>query len=267
MRTIRLYGELGNKFGETFTLEVASPAEAVRALCVQLDGFQKYLLDSEKNNIGFKVFDASHLLNEKQLIMHGTGEIKIVPLVGGANGEFRVLVGSALIGAALIANSYIPGNPVSPYLMNAGIALAVGGAIQMIVGPPEAPKIHEKPENTPSYVFSGAVNTTAQGHPVPVGYGRMVVGSAVISAGLSVHSLMAGYVTKTREATIDLISLGSPDSIYVGNVPANYFLRELLETGTKTVTLYSGELSFQSQVTYWKYRYHYYETYMELQTV
>jgi len=40
-----------------------------------------------------------------------------------------------------------------------------------------------------SYVFNGAVNTTAQGHPVPVGYGRMIVGSAVISAGIDVDEI------------------------------------------------------------------------------
>ena len=38
--------------------------------------------------------------------------------------------------------------------------------------------------NTPSYLFNGAVNTTAQGHPVPIGYGRLIVGSAVISASI-----------------------------------------------------------------------------------
>lgn len=39
-------------------------------------------------------------------------------------------------------------------------------------------------ENKPSYNFNGAVNTTAQGNPVPLGYGRMIIGSAVISAGI-----------------------------------------------------------------------------------
>ena len=49
--------------------------------------------------------------------------------------------------------------------------------------------INEKPENTPSTYFDGAVNTTAQGHPVPIGYGKLIVGSAVISAGLTVEEV------------------------------------------------------------------------------
>ena len=32
--------------------------------------------------------------------------------------------------------------------------------------------------------FNGPVNTTAQGNPVPVIYGEMIVGSATISAGI-----------------------------------------------------------------------------------
>ena len=40
-----------------------------------------------------------------------------------------------------------------------------------------------------SYTFSGPVNTTAQGQPVPVGYGRLIVGGAVISAGITTEEI------------------------------------------------------------------------------
>jgi predicted phage tail protein len=38
-----------------------------------------------------------------------------------------------------------------------------------------------------SFTFSGIVNTSKQGLPVPVAYGRLFVGSAVISSGLDVN--------------------------------------------------------------------------------
>ncbi|PNQ53699.1 phage tail protein, partial [Vibrio agarivorans] len=38
LRTIRLYGILGSRFGRTFRLAVSTPAEAVRALAVQIPG-------------------------------------------------------------------------------------------------------------------------------------------------------------------------------------------------------------------------------------
>ena len=43
---------------------------------------------------------------------------------------------------------------------------------------------HPKTEPDTRYHFNGVVNTTAQGNPVPLGYGRMIVGSAVVSAGI-----------------------------------------------------------------------------------
>jgi predicted phage tail protein len=38
MVTIRLLGEAGRRFGRQFKLAVKTPAEAVRALCVQIPG-------------------------------------------------------------------------------------------------------------------------------------------------------------------------------------------------------------------------------------
>jgi len=58
-----------------------------------------------------------------------------------------------------------------------------------LAGTPAAPGIAEKEANRPSFLFSNVVNTTAQGHCVPVGYGRMRVGSAVISAGITTEDI------------------------------------------------------------------------------
>jgi predicted phage tail protein len=44
-RTIHLHGALGEEFGRSFRLHVANPAEAVRALCTQLQGFERALRD------------------------------------------------------------------------------------------------------------------------------------------------------------------------------------------------------------------------------
>jgi len=76
-------------------------------------------------------------------------------------------------------------------LYSVGTAMILGGVAQMIAPTPKANEPSERPENKPSYSFNGAVNTTAQGHPVPVGYGRLIVGSAVISAGIDVDEIAA----------------------------------------------------------------------------
>jgi predicted phage tail protein len=46
-----------------------------------------------------------------------------------------------------------------------------------------------KPNDTASYLFNGPVNTTEQGNPVPVLYGRLIVGSQVVSASVCAYDL------------------------------------------------------------------------------
>ncbi len=65
-----------------------------------------------------------------------------------------------------------------------GMSMAMGGVMQMLSPQVKGLGAKDRPENGASYAFNGAVNTTAQGNPVPLGYGRLIVGSAVVSAGI-----------------------------------------------------------------------------------
>jgi predicted phage tail protein len=71
--------------------------------------------------------------------------------------------------------------------MSMGASMVLGGIVQLLS---PTPKIDsgigsEDALHRPSYNFNGVVNTTAQGHPVALAYGRVICGSAVISAGLT----------------------------------------------------------------------------------
>lgn len=59
-----------------------------------------------------------------------------------------------------------------------------GGVIQMLSPQQKGISAKDNPDNGASYNFNGPVNTSAQGNPVPLLYGRMICGSAVISAGI-----------------------------------------------------------------------------------
>jgi len=190
MRKVRLLGELGKKFGKAIELDVKTPAEAVRALCVNFPGFEKFVATSEQRNVGYRIVVGKEDRSAEEL--HdpvGKSDIKIVPVLMGAGGDgpFQIVIGSILIAASLVGNYFFPGNPISPYLMNAGVAMVLGGVVQLLTPLPDAPD--EGPENRPSYIFNGSVNTSAQGYPVAVGYGRMIVGSAVISAGIDTDDI------------------------------------------------------------------------------
>ena len=46
MTTILLYGQL-RQFGRSFRMAVRTPAEAVKALCVQIPGFERFLSNAK----------------------------------------------------------------------------------------------------------------------------------------------------------------------------------------------------------------------------
>jgi len=69
-----------------------------------------------------------------------------------------------------------------------GASLIISGVSQLLTPTPKYDTGSDE-EQKQSYVFSGPVNTSAQGQAVPLGYGRMIIGSAVISMGLTVQEL------------------------------------------------------------------------------
>jgi predicted phage tail protein len=196
LRTIRLSGKLGAQFGRVHRLAVSSTAEAVRALCVMLPGFNRELMSSRDRGIVYACFLGKRNIGQGELTLAGgTDDIRISPRIAGAkSGGFLQII----LGVALIAASFIPGVGVfATPLLSMGASMAIGGVLQMLV-PQQSTASAADVDNGASYNFNGPVNTTAQGNPVPVLYGRMIVGSAVISAAILAQD--QAYVGATKSA-------------------------------------------------------------------
>jgi len=182
VKTILLYGFLGRQFGRVHRYDVASPAEAVRAMCATLKGFRKALVDGGAYRVlvggkqALAADEVPHPVSDRE-------SIRIVPVIAGAGRG----VGSFIVGAVLVVAAYFGyGNSTTVQL---GVVMMFGGVAQMLFAPKTPDKV-DRPENQPSTSFDGAVNTAAQGNPVPVMYGGpLIVGSQVVSAGLSVESI------------------------------------------------------------------------------
>ena len=188
MLIVKLYGMPAQIAGRKHLLEVGSAAEAVRALCVLYPALARWLRGPGKAAplrvvgrlaCGRTVGYTAESLSAPQ----SKGVLRIVPVVAGSGG-----FGQIFAGVALIAASFIPGLniAVAGYMFSAGAALALGGAAALITAHfASDPSQQNSPDNQPSYAFNGTVNTTGQGGPVPLGYGRMVVGGQVISVGFA----------------------------------------------------------------------------------
>lgn len=118
--------------------------------------------------------------------------IHIVPRMEGAKNSGLVQV---IAGAALIVASFIPGLNVavwagmaatwSSLAFSIGASLMLGGVAQMLAPKPHAPSIHHADNGRQNVYFSSLDNMIAQGNPLPILYGEMLVGSRRISQSLS----------------------------------------------------------------------------------
>ena len=186
IRTIRLYGKLGAQFGRVHRLSVRSAAEAVRALCVVVPGFEKVLLSSAEQGVGYAVFSGKENLSAEQLRdPAGSQDIRIAPIISGSKqaGIFQVIVGVVIFVAGLFSGG-TAWAAYGPMMMVGGAALAIGGVISMLSPQAKVTSAQDAVDNRGSYNFNWPVNTEAQGNPVPLLYGRLICGSAVISAGI-----------------------------------------------------------------------------------
>lgn len=182
LRTVRLYGVLGARFGRVFRLAVSTPAEAVRALCVQIPGFEQFLSDPRYR---YAVFYGKQNLSEDELHFKGEREdIRIAPVLAGSKqgGIFQ-----AILGVVLIAAGVFTGGVTSAWgmaLIGAGAGMAIGGVVQMLAPQAQGLSDSSSADNKPSYAFGGPVNTIAQGNPVGLLYGHRRIGGAIISGGI-----------------------------------------------------------------------------------
>jgi predicted phage tail protein len=119
-------------------------------------------------------------------VLAGIGLVALAIIAGPAAGGFLGLgAGLAGAGAGLI------GGTAAVALGGIGASLILGGVAQMLSPQPDISALQRGKEaaRLESFSFSGIVNTSQQGMPVPIVYGRAFVGSAVLSSGLDVAQL------------------------------------------------------------------------------
>ena len=201
MKVVKVYGALRELLGKTrFEFVADTPAQAMRALLVNFPELQQWLIDSEKNGVAYRVTVGKQKIHNDDVsgLFSPWSErevFSITPVMTGAGGG----TGSILLGIGLIAASiFIPGSAVifgttfGKISLSVGLlggSLLLGGVAQLLSPVPKPPGPAEAPTQLESNSFSGVVNTSRQGVPVPIAYGRVFVGSAVISSGLDVDRI------------------------------------------------------------------------------
>ncbi|MBJ9935022.1 tail assembly protein [Acinetobacter pittii] len=201
LKTIKLYGVLAEKFGKQFQLDVVNTREAMRALSVQVPGFESFMLRAHESGLKFAVFlnnKNSKYKNKQssiydpdskqqiegdnisvdQLDMSTEADtIHIVPRVVGAggNGVFQTILGAVMVVVGSYTGQY--------WAVGMGVGMMIGGVSQMLMPKIDNTQDQNQDGNRANKGFGSAVTTVAQGNPVPILYGQREIGGFIISAG------------------------------------------------------------------------------------
>ena len=215
MKVVKVYGALRELLGASrFEFVADTPAQAMRALLVNFPQLEQWLIDSEKNGVAYRVSLGKQKIYSEDVSGMFTpwseqDVFAITPVLTGAGngGVGTFILGAVLVGVAIfnpfvgfslakggfavmgLTGAAAVGAGIVAAAGTLGIGLMLAGVAQMLSPVPKPPGPGEAPTQLESNSFSGVANTSRQGVPVPIAYGRVFVGSAVISAGLDVDQV------------------------------------------------------------------------------
>ena len=216
MKTVRLYGVLGEKFGREFKLDVRTPAEAIKALCAQIKGLRQHFGEFSEPGYIVRVGTESRGLDELGHPSSSKEVIRIIPVTAGSSATARIIIGVSLmvVGAMMAwADGGFTFTNGAMIVFSIGASMTLGGIAELLAPAPPKMKPNRAANATPSYLFDGPVNTSGSGYAVSAGYGEMLIGSHVVSAEFysveeAVNPLEVNGTIQVNKSTSGAITYG-----------------------------------------------------------
>ena len=207
MTTIRLHGILGKEYKNVFSMKIGNPNSVLSAIDCNRSGFIKRVIELQKQGLAYDIIvDKTRVTKNQDLYSKRSPKtIDLVPVIVGSGPVVGFLFGGSLVGSLVGSLAF--------------------SAISYALSPkPEVQGIEATAEaSRSSFVFGSPLNAATQGTPVPVGYGRLKVGSKVIQA--SVKSFPQNQQTQnvlTANAFIPQEEdYSTPNAILTSRIPNN----------------------------------------------
>ena len=199
---IKLHGRLGEEVGSDWNFDIKNVAEGFRAIEIMSKyKFNSTILQHQKEGINYKLLingrdftcDQNFLKNDPIRAIHNSEiflnkkdlrTIDFIPIIEGA-----------LFGLTAI-------------IIIAVVLIAIAVAIYFLTPLPEFSDFREIDGTIgkTSYLFNGPQNTSREGGPVQIGYGRLIVGSQVIASSYSIKNIPA--------SSLDIVVPGAGDTYF-----------------------------------------------------
>jgi predicted phage tail protein len=174
MTIVNIHGILGREYGNSFLLSLPNPKDVLEAIDCNRQGFLQRLVELQREGLCYD------MIIDKKRITHGPdmdhmlnpATIDLVPAIAGSGDPITLALKATF--------TFLTGGSTAAWVVNAVLMAAISYALT------------PKPENEAleissggsksSLIFSNTANIASQGSPVPIGYGRLLVGSQVIQA-------------------------------------------------------------------------------------
>lgn len=129
--------------------------------------------------------------------IHNLGEVKNIRMnqavvgSGGRTGQIILGVVMIVVGVIIFVASWGTATPAAYAAMANGAVMVLGGAmtIYAALNTPKAQTARAQEDERASFLFNGAVNVVEQGGAVTCHYGRSIIGSTVVSAGIDTEQI------------------------------------------------------------------------------
>ena len=186
MTKIKLHGILAKEYGEIFNMKISKPRDVIKAIDCNRSGFRKRVVDLQKQGFVYDILvDKKRMTKESFLNSKSPYQIDLVPVIVGSGLPLLEVI---LIAVAQVAISYA--------LMDPGTL--DGG--EATVGSTKG-----------SLLFQGGnANVASQGSPIPIGYGRLKVGSQIVQS--SVKSFPQSIESSKVMTSNQLTTIDSPEA-------------------------------------------------------
>lgn len=116
-----------------------------------------------------------HLNEETYMMNCKVKTIRFTPILAGSGKYVTFIIAAVMIVVGAYTGNY--------EVVMAGVNMMISGIINLFIKPSKG---STSENSTTSYYFDGAANTTQQGSPIPLVFGRCKVGSVVINSSIDI---------------------------------------------------------------------------------
>ena len=170
MTLVKLHGILGREYGESFKVEIENPKHILAAIDCNREGFLARVIELQRNGFVYDIIVKKKRIEVGRQMdeMTHPETIDLVPAIVGSAEAF-----------AIVLTWFAEGS----FLAKLATAVIFAAISYALTPKPEIEALEiEAAATKGSLIFSNRVNVASQGVPVPLGYGRLKVGSQVVQA-------------------------------------------------------------------------------------